>query len=727
MARNRTLNKIATVLSGELENVGTPIKRVIICNQGRACTDGETVWIPAKVHEDDAINRIAQEAILAHEAAGHLRYTDFGAWKSIGDEIKRGDTDRMLHDFVNILEDARVNHLLSQDFAGSGKRLDATQAIFMARHEQAWADKTVEEIVPRQAAMVAMMSEAIAGKPHFFNHIPEVVAYMDEVRTICATAIGQPNTKAVIKQAKRMLAIYRKHFSENAEDDEDTFGMPSGEDGEGVMTDDMSPKEIEKMAKKQSEKNAKPEEVSRQRFNDLKKKMDELAEESKEAQKKASKANEDEEGDDSTSDANDGSESDENGEESEGNGDGADGDGEEGDEDAGDSDSSGDADGEGEGEGEGQGESGEGDSDSDSDGEASHAFNEGEGEDEPCNDGESDEMGSGGDRGWNQTEMDELWADTQAAMDDEYQDALDLKNGFDSDVDNSKDKADIISPVESSNDGSGHDCRITHTTESFVERGAVDIEELAESFHAVIGQNKSAITTMVNELKRTLKGDNSKHERGLKRGMLDGRKLAYHQTNSRLFMKKNEPKKAVANVIILVDSSGSMGGSRCENAAQTACVFAEVFDKLNFGCEIVDFASSGNSTAMRIRKQMNAPLNQITKAAIRQPTAGGSNADGYAVQWCLNRLEPMSGNRMLFVISDGQPAGPCPPTMNCDEHLIHVVSNANKDIGLFSVGIDGMDTSAYYPNAVRVNNSKNLIRESMPVIRKMVRTIKNKA
>lgn len=79
-------------------------------------------------------------------------------------------------------------------------------------------------------------------------------------------------------------------------------------------------------------------------------------------------------------------------------------------------------------------------------------------------------------------------------------------------------------------------------------------------------------------------------------------------------MKKNEPKKAEANVIILIDSSGSMGGRRAEKAAQTACVFAEVMNKLGFGCEIVDFASHGNTTAMRIRKQMNAPLNNITKA-----------------------------------------------------------------------------------------------------------------
>ena len=56
-----------------------------------------------------------------------------------------------------------------------------------------------------------------------------------------------------------------------------------------------------------------------------------------------------------------------------------------------------------------------------------------------------------------------------------------------------------------------------------------------------------------------------------------------------------------------------------------------------------------------------------------------------------------------------------------------VVANAPKDIGLFSVGIDGMDTGAYYDNAVINNNNSELVKDCMPVIRKMVRTVKNKA
>lgn len=721
-ARSRTLNRVATVMSGELKNVGTPVKRVIIDPRGKAATDGETVWIPMKVHEDERINRMAQEAILAHEVAGHLRYTDFGAWKKIGDEIKRGHTDRMLHDFTNILEDARVNHLLTQDFAGSGKRLLATQRIFMERHESNWADKTVEEIIPRQAAIIAMMTEAIAHQPHFFAHVPEVVAYMDEVRKICATAIGQPNTGAVIKQAKRMLEVYRTHFPEDHSEDQDTFGMPSGADAEGIMTDDMSPEEIEKMAQSQAQKNAKPEEVSRQRFNDLKKKIEEL----KEAAEEAAKAQEESDATPEAGEANDGSESDANdGSDESGEGAGEeDGQGDEG-ESAGDAES-----GEGESCAGEEGESGEGES---SEGESSDA----KGSDSPAEEGttsdeltvnDSDDMNAGGSKGMSTSNSDEeLWAEIQAEIDAERGDAFDIEADIKGECDEAIDNKDPIDGAHVSTfDDSGHTVTVTHTTQEFIDRADVDSEELAEGFKSIVSLNRSAITTMVTEMKRLLKGQNSRHVRGLKRGMLDSKRVAFHQTNNRLFMRKQDPQRADANVLLLIDSSGSMGGSRAENAARAAVVFTEVFDKLGFGCEVVDFSSRGDYTPIRIRKQMNAPLNNITRAAIRQPTAGGNNADGYALEWCINRVASFSGNRMIFVLSDGQPAGPSPPTMDCDEHLRTVVQSCPKDIGLFSIGIDGMDTSAYYDNHATNMKSEDLAKDCMPVIRKMIRSVKSK-
>ena len=717
-ARQVALNRVARVMSGELEKIGTPVKRVIVDARGRACTDGETVWIPMQMTDDEVLNLAMQEAILAHEAAGHLRYTDFKAWKKVCDGIKAGDEDRMLHDFVNILEDARVNYLLSQDFPGSGKRLDATQEHFMQKHEEMWAEKSADEINPRQAAMVAMMSEAIAHTPHFFNHVPEVVAYMDEVREICTNAIAQPNTASVIVQAKRMMTIYRTHFPEDYSEDADTFGMPSGEAGEGICTDDMSPEEIEKMAEKQKDAGAEVEEAPRRRFKELKEKMDEVAEKAQKAKEDAQNAQESEE-------SGSGSEGTEEAEESaEGDGEGQDGEGSEGDSESGDS-GSGDADGEGdsadgEGEGEGDASGDSGDSSDSADSGSSTGPQEGTTEDELTeSSSDSDTMEAGGGRGADLTQTDDLWAEIQEALDAEAQEAYDLRENFAEQIEKTMNADDFPETIE--ND-SNHSIHITHTTQSFIERGDVHVAHYAQSYNEVVFQNKVAITTLVNEMKRLIKGSDSKFVRGLKKGALDTRRVWMHKTNDRLFQKRQDPQKADANVVVLIDSSGSMSGTRAEEAAKTAVIFAEVFDRLGFGCEIVDFASRGD-TAIRIRKSMNAPVNEITKAAIACPTAGGSNADGYAVEWCINRVKDMKGTSMVFVISDGQPAGPAPPNMDCDTHLKTVVANCPKSVALFSVGIDGMDTSEYYDNAVCVDDARNLVKQSLPIIRKMCRRI----
>ena len=116
------MSNLARILSGELEGKGRAVKRLEITPHSPCATDGETVFLTYPIFPsvtDARMNIICTEAVLAHEAAGHLRYTNFNAWKKVTDGIKKGVEDKLLHDFVNIFEDARVNYLLGQDFGGS--------------------------------------------------------------------------------------------------------------------------------------------------------------------------------------------------------------------------------------------------------------------------------------------------------------------------------------------------------------------------------------------------------------------------------------------------------------------------------------------------------------------------------------------------------------------------------------------------------------------------------
>ena len=619
------------------------------------------------MNDDARLNLMMQEAVLAHEAAGHLRYTDFAAWKRIGDKIKAGEEDRLLHDFTNILEDARVNHLLSQDFAGSGKRLNATQDIFMKKHKEMWADSTPETIDAGRASIIAMMTEAISREAHFFPHIPQVCAFMDEVRDHMVNAISQPNTSTVIKSAKIVLKVFREHFPESSSESLDN--IPSGNDGEGMMLDDMSPEEIEKMAQEQKKRGAKPEEVSRSRFQELKEKAEKMAEESKKAQEAA-------QNDEESSDEGEGDLTQTKArkakqrfwricEDREGGmakatkpmakvleekqpmvkqptEEGGDGEGE----------------------------------------------NESNSENDDSSDSDSADKGAGGE------DFDSLFSELNEAIEVENLDAL------------RQDKLDRIEENNATSENidgmefdEGEIVDVSHTTQELIDRADGSIDQFSTLYDDYTKIHKTQITTLTNELKRLLKDDNKKYERYLKRGRIDSKRVAYVNGSNRIFRKRNEAKEAKVNALILIDASGSMGaGVRAQAASEAGVVLTEVMDKLGWNVEVVDFNSGWKDTSIRVRKSMKAPVNNITKAAIAMPFVGSSNGDGYAVQWSLDRLEQFDGKRMLFVISDGQPAGPSPSGMTEEQHLIHVVSNAPKNVGLFSIGIDGMDTSKYYPN-----------------------------
>lgn len=727
-ARVRTLTRVARVLSGELEKVGTPVKKVILCPQGRAATDGRVVWIPETMSEDPRQNLMMQEAILAHEAAGHLRYTDFSAWKRVGDKIKAGEEDRLLHDFVNILEDARVNHLLAQDFAGSGKRLDATQEIFMVKHREMWATQTIDESNAGRASIIAMMTEAISREAHFFPHSPLVCDYMDEVRTHMVNAISQPTTDSVIKSAKKVLAVFREHFPATAGDD-DMTGIPQGDDGEGMMMDDMSPEQIDRMAQEQKNRNAQVEEAPRQRFKELKEKAEQMAQESKKAQEDAQNAQDGEESAGEGEDTTEGEEAAGEGE----NGQNSDDAGEDGAGAGGDTfveDEDGDI------EGDIEGESGEGgsmdsdmdmdstDGDCDSDNGSPSDSDNADAQEGEADNGTPQNSDEGGEHGEETPYDDDLGVELQDLLEAEELEALKSEAQEQGELD-----AVSSEGIEGSYNAGDRNStvRVIGASEMMAEihdsYGESQIATYDLAYDAVKAQNRAQITTMSNQMKRLLKDPQGKWERATKKGRIDSRRLSYSQTSNRVFRKRNEESDAEVNALILIDASGSMSGHRAQMASESAVVLTEVMDSIGWNVEVVDFHSSFSDTTIRVRKPMHSPINQFSKSAIAMPFSGSSNGDGYAVEWCLNRLMQFKGKKVLFVISDGQPSGAHPEDMNEHDHLLKVVAEAPKEVGLFSIGIDGMDTSVYYPHSASCD-ARDLAKAVLPVFKQMVRTMR---
>jgi cobalamin biosynthesis protein CobT len=228
-------------------------------------------------------------------------------------------------------------------------------------------------------------------------------------------------------------------------------------------------------------------------------------------------------------------------------------------------------------------------------------------------------------------------------------------------------------------------------------------------------QQKGAISKLTQSLKNLIKGADTRFSTHHKKGKLDTRRLWAHRSSDRVFTKPKVLPKFNLACVVLIDASGSMGGQRAQRAAEAAVTLAEVLEKVGAVYEVVDFNSSSGgvehkgteysqgATYMNMRKRVTDSVSSSkVKAQIAMPYAGSQNSDGFAVKWAIDRCSLLAtttegAQKLVFIISDGAPAGPAPRGMRAGQHLDAVLKDAEGgDTSLFSVGIDGMETERWY-------------------------------
>lgn len=677
------LGNLAKVLSGQYEGKGRSVKRLKVGPSETCATNGDTVFLSYPIMEgiSDNMNLILTEAILAHEAAGHLRYTNFNAWKSMTDAIKRGEEDRLMHDFVNIFEDARVNYLLGKDFAGSKKRLDMAQRMMMETHKAGVVGRVIDDSEAPKMGVIAIATEAILSVGHFINH-PKVIAMMDEARPLFADALAAKDTNTVVKGARAVLAVFRKHFPED-ECGGSEYGASTSPEGEGLFSDDMSVENIEKAANSQKRNKAKAQDAPAKRFKDLLDKMP-TGDSTQDGDGPAA-GDADGDGESAGGDAGDG---DEAGDEAGDAGSDGAGDGQEG--------GAGDGDADGEGEGDGSGKNALPETRADDLGSTAHTT---EGDNDEAKflggaTGSENAIFAGEDLAEN------LFAEAQAVLDG----AEDLWFPEDADLEDLTVDYAPEDTGERVNDG-GH---LIITQENPMWRNG----NLAHSsaYDETKAQTKGAVKRVAKTLENLIKGADTRETTHHKRGKLDDRRLWAVRSSDRLFTKPKTYEDFKLRCVILIDASGSMSGRRARQAAKAAVALSEAMEAVGADYEVVDFNSSNGAvrghdrgaTYINVRKGANDTLTQTVKRQIATPYAGSQNSDGYAVKWAMNRTKQFGtpdARRMVFIISDGSPCGPAPYGMGSGSHLRAVLAEAEKDdCILFSVGIAGMDTSEWYAN-----------------------------
>jgi len=679
-------------------------------DKNMACTDGNTVWLPRQLDENPAANLVMQEAIAAHEAAGHLRYTDFKAWIKMSEGIQNGTVDNTLHHFVNIIEDARINWLLSQDYKGSGIALQFTTDKFMPKYEENFGDNEKgREQNPRLAALAMTAVECIANHKNM-SPLPEVEAFLAEVRPLFKDSISQPNTTAVIKTSQEVLEVYRKHFPTDGSSEmaEQQFGSGAGE---GLLVDEHDIDNLKNMKRLQSRVKVNRK-VSKKRYEDMKTSGN--GKDKTEAPPGDDKPGDGKPGDDKPGNCNSDGDS---GEPSDGDDDGQ-------------PDESGDGSGLADG-----GEERPWQTDEEGDAFAGSIQES----------GTKDGSTAPAEGAWHQknqeVETEEYWELLSSVEDDIKEmnyDAIEMEEEFSAVREASDGGLQVDPRGQGFLDKWGHEIGIIGTPSTIVND--YNFGDNLDRYNRVIKRYEREIRTLVAELKRKLAGRESDYQRYQRRGQVDSRSVWNMDSTDRIFRKRSRIKKPHAAGVMLIDASGSMGcansggQNRAYYATEAAIVLAEVMARCNFDFEVVDFNSDNGGrggygyTSMNVRKPLGGQPTDISKAAIAQDHVGYCNGDGFAVQWCIDKVQTIEADaRFVFVISDGAPAGPHPEGMNCHSHLKGVVDDCPKDVELFSVGIAGCRTSTFYGDrACDIRGTAEVAEKVVPVMRKALRNIKRK-
>ncbi len=173
-----------------------------------------------------------------------------------------------------------------------------------------------------------------------------------------------------------------------------------------------------------------------------------------------------------------------------------------------------------------------------------------------------------------------------------------------------------------------------------------DYESIKESV-----QNE--IKTLQNKLTFLKREEMSvKYQADQKRGKINSRKLYKHATGSKRVFKHKLPNLDTVQSFafsVLVDTSGSMGGSRIIHTTRAVSIFAEVFKKMSIPFEVVAF-DNGATVVKGFSQAMTKDIEQDIGGMVNK--LGGSTnldqgLDGLSI------LKQPEKNKVVIVLSDG--------------------------------------------------------------------------
>ncbi len=261
----------------------------------------------------------------------------------------------------------------------------------------------------------------------------------------------------------------------------------------------------------------------------------------------------------------------------------------------------------------------------------------------------------------------------------------------------------------------------------------------AETYHRLRASIMGQINPIKRKLERVLRvKENARWSYERERGVLnpaDFSKLRTQPGYRKPFKQQTKIDTRNVAIEILIDLSGSMGGSKIEVAKMTAIALAEALRDLRINFEITGFNSVDDSRVSSASKGLSSgrrserldlhvfkDFNSDNCYGLTKIKSGVQNPDGECVAWAAKRLQERKEERkILLVLSDGQPATGDTDGALLRSDLILKLNKINKS-GIETVGI-GILTDAvkyYYKEHVIVNDLSKLAGEAMAELSKII-------
>ncbi|MBR1477265.1 MAG: VWA domain-containing protein, partial [Lachnospiraceae bacterium] len=175
-------------------------------------------------------------------------------------------------------------------------------------------------------------------------------------------------------------------------------------------------------------------------------------------------------------------------------------------------------------------------------------------------------------------------------------------------------------------------------------------------YNAEVAKYNREIKTLKKALDQIFKSDMEENNRAtsgsynIMRGSIG--------TTARIFDKRRDPANLKdAAVVLAVDLSGSMSGAKEAQARKTCIILAEALSELKIPYYIMGFKADTESVDALHEHYVDWNGKKKDRASLINMRAGGNNFDGYSIRYAAELLKNKNAsNKILFVISDGQPA-----------------------------------------------------------------------